>query len=209
MSLGVVYATFSRDALPAVRAAVGAADLAGAEVALGPVRRERAELWILRADGDPLAPERERAAWAARLGLGDDEAATGAYRAVPLSDRGAPSAPATSAGAVMVVPFAPPDAAQRDELDRHYEQEHSPLLLAEPAWRRIRRWGLEPLAGPPWTRLAVHDLADREALRSPGVAASMETAWYARLMERPWYATAGRPPIERVRVAEDVRHHMC
>jgi len=194
MELDVVYATFARAALPEAEALLAGADLDGAEVALGGVRRDRAELWILRpATAAGALPE--RAAWARRLGLAGDDAATGAYRATPLSDRGA----AGGDGPVMVIAFAPPDAAQRAELDDYYEREHAPLLLATPGWRRIRRWALDPLAGPPCTRLAVHDLVDRDAVRDPAVVASMGTPWYERLMERPWYATAGRPPIARVR----------
>jgi hypothetical protein len=149
----------------------------GVEVLAGARTRERADLWVLG----------ERARLPA-------VATAECFAAAPLGDRGDGAQTPTLA---LVVAFAPPGAAAVRELDRFYEEEHSPLLLEIPGWLRIRRFAL---AGDgAWTRLAVHDLADSSVFADPRFAATQETDWYRRLFAQAWFADAGRRPVRRLR----------
>lgn len=64
-----------------------------------------------------------------------------------------------------------------------YEQEHIPMLLEVPGWRRIRRWrligGSEPL-GPDF--LSLHELAGPSVLEEPGYRAAISTPWRDRIV---------------------------
>jgi len=74
-----------------------------------------------------------------------------------------------------------------------YEQEHIPMLLAVPGWRRIRRYrliGPAGLDGPGVGFLSLHELAGPSVLSEPGYRAAVSTPWRNRIV-------AGAPSRER------------
>lgn len=111
-----------------------------------------------------------------------DTAATGSAGPGSLPD----------AGVLMVVAFAVPDSDAED-FDGWYDTEHVPLLMGADGWLRVRRYRALPGSeGPPWTHLALHELADLAALDSPERARARDTPWRDRLAARPWFAGSGR-----------------
>jgi hypothetical protein len=52
------------------------------------------------------------------------------------------------------------------------------------------------------TRIAVHELADLEALDSPERAAARASDWRARLAEQSWFGSASYAVYERFEVYE-------
>jgi hypothetical protein len=106
-----------------------------------------------------------------------------------ISDTGDPGEEAT---ALSVVAFSVPDA-DRAAFEDWYEGEHVGLLMRVPGWLRVRRYRVRPgFAGPPWTHLALHELADAGALERPERAAARATAKRDALAGRDWFATSGR-----------------
>jgi hypothetical protein len=68
-----------------------------------------------------------------------------------------------------------------------YTEEHIPMLLQVPGWRRIRRFRLtRALDGPgdlePGSFLSVHELAGPEVLEDPGFRAAVSTPWRDRVV---------------------------
>ena len=79
----------------------------------------------------------------------------------------------------------PPSGAS--EFDDWYDQEHVPMLMKSPDWLQVRRFQVVDGAPLPYTRLALHYLANEAALDSPERAAARKTPWRDRLAERPWF----------------------
>jgi hypothetical protein len=100
-----------------------------------------------------------------------------------LSDSWADGAGADSGAApvVMAVSMSVPPAAEADLAD-HYEQEHFPLLLAVPGWRRARRYVLTAGTGPKY--LSLHEVASSAVFDEPGYKAAISTPWRKRIAER-------------------------
>ena len=72
-----------------------------------------------------------------------------------------------------------------DDMTAWYEQEHIPMLLAVPGWRRIRRYrliGSAPLGGPGAGFLSLHELAGPSVLEDPGYRAAVSTPWRDRIV---------------------------
>jgi hypothetical protein len=76
-----------------------------------------------------------------------------------------------------------------DDLAAWYTEEHIPMLLKVPGWRRIRRFRLTraldaPGPGEPGvpTFLSVHELAGPEVLEDPGFLAAISTPWRDRVV---------------------------
>jgi hypothetical protein len=72
-----------------------------------------------------------------------------------------------------------------EDMTAWYEQEHIPMLLAVPGWRRIRRYrlvGPAPLDGPGFGFLSLHELAGPEVLSEPGYRAAVSTPWRDRIV---------------------------
>lgn len=72
-----------------------------------------------------------------------------------------------------------------DDMTAWYEQEHIPMLLAVPGWRRIRRYqliGPAPLDGPGASFLSLHELAGPAVLSEPGYRAAVSTPWRDRIV---------------------------
>jgi hypothetical protein len=97
-----------------------------------------------------------------------------------------PAAPDTDADGPAPVILAvansvPPD--MEDDMTAWYQQEHIPMLLEVPGWRRIRRYrligGSEP-PGPDY--LSLHELAGPAVLEDPGYRAAVSTPWRNRIV---------------------------
>ena len=99
----------------------------------------------------------------------------------PLSDSWADGVDANSGAApvIMAVSMSVPPAAEPD-LAAHYEQEHFPLLLAVPGWRRARRYVLTSGTGPKY--LSLHEVDSQAAFDEPGYQAAISTPWRNRIV---------------------------
>jgi hypothetical protein len=87
--------------------------------------------------------------------------------------------PASGAAPVlMAVSMSMPDEHVPD-MEAYYEQEHYPLLLAVPGWRRARRLVLTSGTGPKY--LSLHEIESEAAFEDPGFKAAVSTPWYKRV----------------------------
>src|SRR5580700_386874 len=75
---------------------------------------------------------------------------------------------------IMAVSMSVPPAVE-PELAEHYEQEHFPLLVAVPGWRRARRYVLTSGTGPKF--LSLHEVDSEAAFDEPGYKAAISTPW--------------------------------
>lgn len=111
------------------------------------------------------------------------------YFADEISDTGPSAAPATL---LSVVAFDVPDDAV-PPFEQWYAHEHVPMLMQADGWLRVRRYAVRPGGdGPPWTRLALHELADASAMDSPERAAARDTPQRAALASAEWFSRSGR-----------------
>src|SRR5258705_872160 len=81
---------------------------------------------------------------------------------------------------ILAVAMSVPEGSE-DDVAAWYAQEHIPMLLKVPGWRRIRRFRLTrslDAPGPePGSFLSVHELAGPEVLEEPGYRAAVSTPW--------------------------------
>jgi hypothetical protein len=92
-----------------------------------------------------------------------------------LSEDGSPVG--RPAPMILAVALSVPASAEED-LAAWYTEEHIPMLLEVPGWRRIRRFRLiraMDVPGPDF--LSVHDLAGPEVLEEPRYRAAISTPW--------------------------------
>jgi hypothetical protein len=92
---------------------------------------------------------------------------------------------------ILAVAMSVPEGSE-DDLAAWYTEEHIPMLLKVPGWRRIRRFRLTraldaPGPGEPGVPgvpafLSVHELAGPEALEDPGFLAAISTPWRDRVV---------------------------
>ena len=80
---------------------------------------------------------------------------------------------------VMAVSMSVPPAVEPD-LAAYYEQEHYPLLLAVPGWRRARRYVLASGTGPKY--LSLHEIDSEAAFDEPGYKTATSTPWRNRIV---------------------------
>ena len=73
----------------------------------------------------------------------------------------------------------PPD--MEDELAAWYTEEHIPMLLAVPGWRRARRYRLTAGTAPAY--LSLHDLASMTVFEEPAYRAAVSTPWMKRIVD--------------------------
>ena len=74
-------------------------------------------------------------------------------------------------------------AGAEDDLQAWYTDEHIPMLLEVPGWRRIRRFRLvHGMDGPAPEFLSVHELAGPQVLEEPGYRAAISTPWRDRVV---------------------------
>ncbi len=100
-----------------------------------------------------------------------------------LSEEGTADS-AGPAPVILAVANVVPEQAVHD-MTAWYEQEHIPMLLAVPGWRRIRRFrlvGPAPLEGPGVGFLSLHDLDGPSVLEEPGYRAAASTPWRDRIV---------------------------
>jgi hypothetical protein len=105
----------------------------------------------------------------------------------PISDDWAPgfgpdtgSARSAPAPVVMAVSMSVPDSVVPD-MDAYYSQEHYPLLLAVPGWRRARRFELTSGEGPKY--LSLHEVSSVDAFEEPGYKHAISTPWRNRIVD--------------------------
>jgi hypothetical protein len=81
---------------------------------------------------------------------------------------------------ILAVAMSVP-AGSEDYVTAWYTDEHIPMLLEVPGWRRIRRFRLTralDAPGPePGGFLSLHELAGPEVLEDPGYRAAVSTSW--------------------------------
>ena len=101
----------------------------------------------------------------------------------PISDSGfAGEAPpvlmAVSMSVSMSVPAAESAVA---DMEAWYVEEHIPMLLAVPGWRRCRRYRLASGDGPAY--LSLHEISSQAAFDSSEYKAAVSTPWRNRIVE--------------------------
>jgi hypothetical protein len=84
-----------------------------------------------------------------------------------------------AAPVVMLVSMSVPPEVEPD-LAAYYEQEHFPLLLKVPGWRRARRFELIEGTGPKY--LSLHEVDSEAAFDDPGYATATTTPWRNRIV---------------------------
>ena len=83
---------------------------------------------------------------------------------------------------ILAVAMSVPEGSE-DDMDAWYTEEHIPMLLKVPGWRRIRRFRLIlALDAPGPAFLSVHELAGPEVLEDPGFLAAISTPWRDRVV---------------------------
>ena len=85
---------------------------------------------------------------------------------------------------LLAVAMSVPDAVVPD-MEAYYEQEHYPLLLDVPGWRRSRRFALISAPGTDNTvpkYLSLHEVESEAAFDQPGFKAAVSTPWYHRIV---------------------------
>jgi hypothetical protein len=90
--------------------------------------------------------------------------------------------PGGPASVILAVALSVPAGAQ-DDLAAWYAQEHVPMLLGVPGWRRIRRYRLARAldsAAPEF--LSLHEIADALVFREPAYQAAVSTPWRDRVV---------------------------
>jgi len=97
-----------------------------------------------------------------------------------VSDDG--SAAGRPAPVILSVALSVPEGSEGD-LAAWYTEEHIPMLLQVPGWRRIRRFRLVRAMDAPGPEfLSVHELAGPEVLEDPGYRAAISTPWRDRVV---------------------------
>ena len=81
-------------------------------------------------------------------------------------------------GPVIVARAMSVPASAEEDMAAWYAEEHIPMLLKVPGWRRIRTFRLrQSLDGPGPDFLALHELAGLEVLEEPGYRVAANTPW--------------------------------
>ena len=84
------------------------------------------------------------------------------------------AAPVVLAVSMSVPPEVVPDMVA------YYEQEHYPMLLAVPGWRRARRFALTAGTAPKY--LSLHEVESEAVFDEPGYQAAISTPWRNRIV---------------------------
>jgi hypothetical protein len=100
----------------------------------------------------------------------------------PLSDSWADGvSPGSGAAPVLMAVSMSMPAELVPDMEAYYEQEHYPMLLAVPGWRRARRLVLTSGTGPKY--LSLHEIESQAAFDDPGFKAAISTPWYKRIVD--------------------------
>lgn len=78
-------------------------------------------------------------------------------------------------------------AEHHDDFDGWYDSDHIPLLMQCKDWLMVRRMRIADGVPSPYTHMALHYLADAEALQSPEREAARNTPWRNRLAKNDWF----------------------
>jgi hypothetical protein len=93
---------------------------------------------------------------------------------------------------LSAVAFSVP-AEGEEEFEGWYADEHIPMLMAADGWLRVRRYRTLPgHDGPPWTHLALHELRDESAMKSPERDRARSTDRRREIGRHEWFAGSGR-----------------
>jgi hypothetical protein len=95
-----------------------------------------------------------------------------------LSDSGA--ADDGPPAVVLAVSLSVPPGRE-DDLAAWYAEEHIPMLLAVPGWRRIRRYRLTGGTAPAY--LSLHSLSGMSVFSEDSYRAAVSTPWMKRIVE--------------------------
>jgi hypothetical protein len=98
----------------------------------------------------------------------------------PLSDSGAVEWAEGAAPVVLAVSMSVPPSAESD-LAAWYAEEHIPMLLAVPGWRRVRRYVLTGGTGPRY--LSLHEVSSKAVFLDPAYLAAASTHWRNRIVD--------------------------
>ena len=100
-----------------------------------------------------------------------------------ISDQRPASRPAADGpGPVILVVSMSVPAGTEDDMNAWYTQEHIPMLLAVPGWRRARRYRQTSGNGPEY--LSLHDVDSLDAFDTDAYKAATTTPWRSRMVER-------------------------
>jgi hypothetical protein len=80
---------------------------------------------------------------------------------------------------LMAVSMSVPESGVAD-MEAWYVEEHIPMLLAVPGWRRSRRYRLASGDGPAY--LSLHEIDSLAAFEEPGYKAAISTPWRDRIV---------------------------
>jgi hypothetical protein len=80
---------------------------------------------------------------------------------------------------LLAVSMSVPEQAVAD-MEAWYVEEHIPMLLAVPGWRRSRRYVL--IAGDGPTYLSLHEIDSHAAFEQPEYKAAISTRWRNRIV---------------------------
>jgi hypothetical protein len=94
----------------------------------------------------------------------------------PISDSGTTGA---APPVLMAVSMSVPESAEAD-VEAWYVEEHIPMLLAVPGWRRSRRYALSSGDGPRY--LSLHEIDSHSAFDEPAYKAAISTPWRDRIV---------------------------
>jgi len=100
---------------------------------------------------------------------------------------------AIGAPLIFVALFNVPEA-DCAAFDAWMTDDHVPLLLECPDWLAVRRFRLHMAEPVPYTRLAIHYLAQDAALSSPERDRARSTDWRQRMLRHDWF-NAGRARV--------------
>jgi hypothetical protein len=98
-----------------------------------------------------------------------------------ISSDGSPAS-GGPAPVILAVALSVPAEAEED-LAAWYTEEHIPMLLQVPGWRRIRRFRLtRAMDGSAPDFLSLHEVAGPEVFEEPGYRAAVSTPWRDRVV---------------------------
>jgi hypothetical protein len=95
----------------------------------------------------------------------------------PISDSGATG---QAPPVLMAVSMSVPESAEAD-MEAWYVEEHIPMLLAVPGWRRSRRYVLSSGSAPKY--LSLHEIDSHASFDRPEYKAAVSTPWRNRIVE--------------------------
>jgi hypothetical protein len=119
--------------------------------------------------------------------ISDDRPASGGAASssggtASLSGGAAAGAAVSGAAPVILAVSMSVPPGDEDELSAWYTQEHIPMLLAVPGWRRVRRYRLTSGDGPEY--LSLSDLDGLGVFDTGAYKAAVSTPWRDQILER-------------------------